>query len=137
MKILPLLAAILFSAVMTNAQPTTLEWVKNQGGRYGIPYSNDIATDASGNTYTTGSFSRTVDFDPGPGITELSAQDVQSTMFLVKYDYTGNIVWAFNIGGTALNKFAEPQSITVDALGNILVIGTFYGIIDFDPGPGI
>ena len=37
-----------------------------------IDYGFGIAVDQSGNVYTSGVFSKTVDFDPGPGIYNLT-----------------------------------------------------------------
>jgi len=47
-------------------------WVKQLGG-LGEDLVNDITIEANGNIYTTGSFSGTVDFDPGTGTSNTSS----------------------------------------------------------------
>ena len=59
----------------------------------------DIAVDASGNVYTTGSFSGTLDFDPGLGTFEMTSSG-RTDIFVSKLDSNGNFVWAKAMGGT-------------------------------------
>lgn len=107
-------------------------WAKSFGG---IEHDSgtSIAVDASGNVYTTGVFNKTVDFDPGVGISNQTSAG-SSDMFVQKMNSTGNFVWAESIGGTG---FEESRAITVDASGNVYITGQFRGTIDFDPGTGI
>ncbi len=84
---------------------------------------------------TTGGFGYTVDFDPGPGIFNLSASN-QLDVFISKLDANGNFVWAKSMGGQAVNQ-SYGRSISVDSSGNVFTTGNFYGTGDFDPGPGI
>jgi len=53
-------------------------WARSFGSP-NIDYGRSISVDAAGNVYTAGEFQLTVDFDPGPGIsniTAVSAQDI-------------------------------------------------------------
>lgn len=113
----------------TNAQ--TFEWAKRMGGT-----DNDaglaIAVDASGNVYTAGLFYDTADFDPGPDTFNLSPVDI-ADIFITKFDASGNLVWAKQMGGTQADL---AYALAVDASGNIYTTGVFYGTADFDPGPG-
>ena len=46
-------------------------WVKQLGGN-GSAYSSSISSDIAGNVYTVGAFMGTIDFDPGPGVYNLT-----------------------------------------------------------------
>jgi hypothetical protein len=106
-------------------------WAKQIGGTSG-DFGYGIATDASGNAYTTGTFGGTVDFDPGPNtytLTSLAGSD----MFISKLDSSGNFLWAKNMGGSNIDA---GNAVTVDASGNVYTTGFFWGAGDFDPGVG-
>ena len=104
-------------------------WAKSFGGKNpDIGYS--IAIDIAGNVYTTGIFSDTVDFDPGPGVANLIAE-VGGNAFIQKLDENGNFLWAKSFGG---DGGSGGQSITVDATNNVYTIGSFNKTVDFDPG---
>lgn len=49
-----------------------LVWARSMGG-FGYDYADGIGIDGSGNVYTTGSFSGTVDFDPNAGTANLTS----------------------------------------------------------------
>ncbi len=110
---------------------TALDW--------GHPFGNadstlvlGIAVDGMGNVYSVGSFSGTVDFDPGPGIADLtSAGDLD--VFIVKLDSLGNYIWAKSLGGADED---QGNAIALDLLGNVYIAGYFYGLADFDPNSG-
>ncbi len=108
-----------------------LIWAKSMGGP-GIDAGLGIAVDISGNVYTTGFFSSTVDFDPGPDPFDLTS-DGGTDIFVQKLDSSGNFVWAGAMSG---NGDEVGQSIGVDGSGNVYVAGEFDQIVDFDPGPG-
>lgn len=97
---------------------------------------NDMATDRYGNVYSTGSFSSSADFDPGPGTNTLTtAGQFENDMFITKHDVSGNLVWVKQIG-TAQNVDAG-RHIAVNTNDQLIVIGDLRGTIDFDPGPGV
>ncbi len=127
-----LLAISFFSIQTTHAQTPTFDWAKQFGGTAGGGEGISITRDASGNIYTTGSFSGTVDFDPGVGTFNLTSAGSRD-IFISKLDATGNFVWAKQMGGTAWD---HGYSITTDVSGNIYTTGRFIGTADFDPGTG-
>ncbi|MEQ9168413.1 MAG: BspA family leucine-rich repeat surface protein [Fulvivirga sp.] len=95
-----------------------------------------IAVDADGNSYFTGHYAGTVDFDPGPGVFNLSSTTSNTyDIFISKYDPSGNFLWAGSMGG--LSDFELGAAITVDSHGNIYLTGDFYNEADFDPGSGV
>src|SRR5207245_7660598 len=94
--------------------------------------AHGIAADSAGNVYTTGFFSGTADFDPGPGtfnVISAGGQDI----FVSKLDTDGNFIWAKALGGNAQDI---GFGIAVDGVGNVMTTGFFFGTADFDPGPG-
>ncbi len=95
-----------------------------------------MVVDGSGNVYTTGTFSGTTDFDPGPGIFTVAPQPNTTNVFISKLDASGNFVWAKTMAMNGGNNTGDGRSVALDASGNIYATGTFAGTVDFDPGPG-
>jgi len=130
--VLALLVGV-FGVLPVQATPSaTFGWAKSMGGTsddFGI----SIATDSSGNIYTTGYFQGTVDFDPGVGTSNLTSTGGYD-IFISKLDNSGNFVWAKSMGGAS---GAFGLSITLDSSGNIYTTGHFDGTADFDPSAGI
>lgn len=109
--------ALLFCHLSMQAQAPNYLWAQKSGSVNGISISA-MTVDASGNSYITGTFRRTVTIagtllDAGSG----------SGMFLAKYDANGNALWAKKAVG---NDSILPQAIVVDADGDIYVGGGFY-----------
>ncbi len=98
----------------------------------GFNQGTAITTDHLGNIYIAGNFSRTVDFDPGVGVYNLTAVTA-SDLFMVKLDANGNFVWAKNIGAPNSQHHRILQ-IKVDLSQNVCITGDFDGTVDFDPG---
>lgn len=105
-------------------------WARSMGGGF-LGCASSITLDKLGNVYTSGWFSDTVDFDPGPGIFKLVAASVD--IFISKLDAFGTFLWAKKIGGDTLGAYGN--SIAVDAFGNVYTTGYFHDTADFDPGP--
>jgi hypothetical protein len=106
-------------------------WAKSMGSTNG-DNANGIALDASGNIYTAGYFSGTVDFDPGSGTDTLSSSG-NYDMFIQKLNASGNYVWAKRMGSS---NYDVANDITLDASGNVFTTGYFFGTVDFDPNSG-
>lgn len=107
------------------------QWVQTFGG-YGWDVGTALDKDKAGNIYLAGSFSDTVDFDAGPGVSNLIAQsDLEG--FVLKTDYNGNFIWAKSFKSTANSEVTDIKS---DSNDNLVIIGALQGKADFDPGPG-
>ncbi|MEA3446288.1 MAG: hypothetical protein U9R19_16335, partial [Bacteroidota bacterium] len=125
---------ILFSILLitTNLFSQSFEWAAGMGGA-GNDHGRFITVDAAGNVYTVGVFEFTVDFDPGPGVYELTSNGV-TDIFISKLDSSGNFVWAKSIGNSLANS---ATSLELDTNGDLLLTGGYMGTIDFDPGAGV
>jgi hypothetical protein len=95
----------------------------------------DVTADPQGNVIVAGTFQGTLDFDPGPGKTNLSSGNGGGTQtaYIWKLDADGDFVWARHFavgnGGTS-----SARQIFSDPAGNVTFAGTFKGSVDFDPG---
>lgn len=105
-----------------------LLWVNTWGGP-GNEYGFGIDVDSSGNVYVTGNFEDTVDFDPGPGVCQLTANNAD--VYLVKFGPYSNFQWAQSWGGDDWD-FAED--VKVSSSGYVYVTGCFGDTVDFRPG---
>ncbi|MHB0959585.1 MAG: tandem-95 repeat protein [Pirellulaceae bacterium] len=105
-----------------------LDWVRQFGGG-SADAGNGLHVDAAGDVVVTGYFSRTVDFDPGPGVSNLvSAGD--NDIFVVQLSAAGDLVWAQRYGSTGTD---QGQAVVRDLAGRLIVVGSFAGVVDFDP----
>lgn len=86
-----------------------------------------IAFDGAGNVIVTGVFAGAIDLGGG-ALQSAGGQDI----FLAKLSPDGALVWAKTIGD---DKLQQNAVVTVDAAGNILVAGSFYGAVDLGAGP--
>ncbi len=101
--------------------------------------SNDNAIsmtlDNSGNLYVTGSYQATVDFDPGPGVFNMTCGTTGYAAFALKLSATsGDFIWARELVET--DYFNAGVRVVTSTAGNVYISGRFKGTADFDPGPG-
>lgn len=113
-------------------------WAKQITGSTGSDHGNSIVIDTAGggDVYSTGVFIGTPDFDPGPGVFNLTSQALTSDAFILKLDSAGNFVWAKALLGTGNDR---GLSLVLDQAGSgaVFTTGTFEGTGDFDPGAGV
>lgn len=96
------------------------QWVRQIGaGDY--DRGEALHMDNANNLFITGSFSGTVDFDPGDGIYELTSTGTSG--FVLKLNEMGDFEWA-----TKLSNNVTGYAIALDAHGNIYVGGGGPGI---------
>ncbi|MBK7886753.1 MAG: hypothetical protein IPJ86_05425 [Bacteroidetes bacterium] len=114
-KLLHLCILLFLLVKFTPAFPQNCMWAKSMGGP-GTDVGQSICIDAQGNTYTTGYFQDTVDFDPGLG-TYILVPDSGSTTFITKLSSTGNHIWSKSL---SRGKPGTIASINVDGQGKYL-----------------
>jgi len=107
-----------------------LIWVKHFDGA-GSSTVWGMSIDSLDNIYVSGNFWGTIDFDPSPGVTNLTAIGTQDN-YILKIDSTGNLIWVYTSvdGVTGWN-------CSIDNDGYLYVFGTVNGIVDCDFGPGV
>jgi hypothetical protein len=108
-------------------------WVYTFGST-GTDVARKAAVMADGTVQVGGSFSGTVDFDPGPGTAALTSAGGGLDVLVLTLDGTGLFVRALGMGDAA--SLDQVTDVALDPGGNLLVAGTFGGSVDFDPGPG-
>jgi hypothetical protein len=106
-------------------------WARAVGGASNDA-GNAITIDSSGNSYTTGSFKYSADFDPGPGTYTLRSSG-SDDIFVWKLSAAGSLVWADQFGG---HNSDVGRGIALDGTGDVYAVGSFTGTADFDPGSG-
>jgi len=108
----------------------TYEWGGGFGG-VGETVVRKMHVDNDGNSYTTGYFTDTSDFDISPNENILTSNGFFD-VFVQKTNSEGILLWAVGFGS---EFFDYGTAITTDSDGNVYVSGYFEEATDFDPGP--
>jgi len=96
-------------------------WAKRAGGGVtSYSWGYDISNDVGGNVYVTGYFNGSSITFGTTILTNVSSNTYD--MFVVKYNTSGNVLWAKSAGGTSDDY---GQSIATDTNGNVYVAGYF------------
>jgi hypothetical protein len=109
-------------------------------GGNGFASADRLASDAAGNLYLRGSFSGTVDFDPGNGTTSRTTPTGDIHHFVARYGPAGSFAWVktFAVEGTL-----QGPDLAVTPAGIPILAGSFNGTLAFDAatvfvsGPGL
>lgn len=133
-RLLPAICILLFIAHSSPAQPLQFAWAKQVGAAQ-IDGAYSIVPDAAGNVYVLGEFNGTVDFDPGPGIFNMSSGG-SFCMYILKLSPNGDFIWARQIVQLSPG-FSIGGRMAIDPSGAIYYSCQLSGIVDADPGPGV
>ncbi|UKN02010.1 T9SS type A sorting domain-containing protein [Paracrocinitomix mangrovi] len=107
-------------------------WAFNLGNSSGYDLINSLCHDDLNSIYITGQFADTVDFDPSGNSFELIGPSSLSSGFICKYSSNGELIWANSMIVEGIGDVL-PNSITVDYNYNVITMGTFTGVVDFNP----
>ena len=105
-----------------------------------FPYSvrvRDVINDESGNFYITGDYSDYSSPLASQGRNSAAYSQYPGYSFLIKLNRPGSLEWERIWGGERGGEGASVLQMKTDSTGNVIVFGTFYGTIDFDPGDGV
>jgi hypothetical protein len=127
------------TAEFTSTMTTTVEGFLVKYDTDGLPkwlrkftrlsvYANAVTTDSSGNIYVVGSYNNGGVFTASGGTTSatLPTSGESANTFVVKYDTTGEPLWARALNGVNTNISA---GIAVDSTNNIYITGTYAGTL--------
>src|SRR5436190_17885459 len=102
-------------------QAGTIQWAKRAQG-IGDDEGVSVTTDGTGNIYIAGNYdSPTLVF----GAITLTNSSTNGDIFVVKYDPSGNVLWARSYGGNLLDNVT---SIKADNSGNTFITGSFQSL---------
>ncbi len=105
-------------------------WAKSFGGE-GSEFNEDVAVDSNGDVYVVGHFSRTVDFDSGAGVYELSSTGAIG--YLLKLNSNGDFQWVKKLADDPLvSGMAIPYNVEVDGVGGVILSGYFTKTLALD-----
>lgn len=88
-----------------------------------------LVVDVNNNVFIGGQFTSNIDFDPGPGIENISPGNKVGWYFL-KLDRNGRFVWVKTL---LINQY-KTFNLNTDKAGNLFIYGGFSKFLDFDPG---
>lgn len=91
--------------------------------------------DTEGSIYLASTYIDSTDFDPGAGSSILTSA-APGYAFIAKYDNDIRYKWVKGLGQFVNSLYPESlRSFVKDSVGNIYIMGGFYGNIDIDPDP--
>ena len=97
-------------------------------------YSQGLFVHPEGNIIALGSFRNTIDFDPGPGVFNMTQVSSTQEGYFASYDSSGNFIFAKQLtAGTS----ASPIAALIDSDNNLIVTGSCAAIMDADPDTGV
>lgn len=107
-------------------------WVKQI---IGVNTSNlgKVSFNSQNEIFCVGTFSGTQDVDLSSGTYNLTSNGGVD-FFIAKYDQNGSLIWVKQIGNGGNDGVG---GFSLDQDDNILISGSFVGVLDFDPGPNV
>tara|TARA_B110000046_G_scaffold40598_1_gene45057 strand:- start:6038 stop:7741 length:1704 start_codon:yes stop_codon:yes gene_type:complete len=109
----------------------SFNWVKKIGGT-GTDAILAVNVDDAGKIYLVGAFEGACDFNPGLGVSQLIANNIDG--FVLQLNATGQYQWVNKIGGVGDDQVVD---VAIDQQYKIYVTGYFRDTVDFDPDTSV
>lgn len=103
-------------------------WSKGVGDISSSDSVSDLATNGKGTTYIAGNAGGMANFGEGP-----IAEGVWNTTYLARFDETSNTVLARTYLANSI--YSDTLRIAADPTGGVVMLGSFYGELEFGDGP--
>jgi hypothetical protein len=110
-----------------------LIWAHRLGSN-GTEYSQGMFVSPVGKIIVLGSFRNTIDFDPGPGVVNLTQTSATADGYFAAYDSAGQFLFVRQLEA---GNSATPIATLIDSDQNIILAGSCTATMDADPGPGV
>lgn len=104
-----------------NENQGSAQWVRSATTAPSYSSLTAIAVDSSGNIYAVGYLNGNGSFTFTPGVSVAGAASVTPNALLVKYDASGNAIWARSTTSAGIGS--QFLGVAVDSLGNIYAVG--------------
>ena len=124
--------ALLFLSSFIFAQPAC-QWAYIPVGAtqsYNTIYNS--TTDQSGNIITLGILLGSADMDPGTDPADTSFTTYTYNYYISKTDIAGNLLWIHYFQNNSQLTLFDFVGVKVNSANEIIVVGNFAGLIDFD-----
>lgn len=128
---------LLLSPVIIRGQGQFNHQVSARWGSNLNDMASAVAIAPDGSMLLAGTFTNSIDMDPGPNETMFTATPLGSGQpsedyFAVKLNADGTLAWGFTVGNTGTEV---AGGVTFDTNGDALLACSFKGVTDIDPGP--
>jgi hypothetical protein len=101
------------------------QWAKTLTTGQGDSVFNGVVADSAGNVFVVGNMQGAGAYGFGNGVTAAGASTSGYNVLLVKYDASGNALWAQST--TQGNAISGYNGIAMDSFGNLFVVGSVMG----------
>jgi hypothetical protein len=100
-----------------------------------IALTPNVAAVAPGGSFTLGgAWEGEIDFDASIGVDRLTSSSYGGDAYVTRYDANGTYSWTRAVA--AGDNYEAVVALAMAADGSTIAAGSFYGVVDLDPGAG-
>ena len=92
----------------------------------------NVTTDHRGNIIEVGKLLGIADMDPGTGMADTSFSSMTYNYYISKTTNSGQLLWVQYFQNNSQIAFFEFMGLKINSANEIIVVGNFFGMVDFD-----